>query len=184
MLSGEWLEPCQASSIRSPAISRVRRSWKVSSGAGLAGSSSRSRSLRVSSWPMRATSLVEQRRRAGVVGVVVRVDEMTHLVAHAVGGGDLVHRPLDVVPDGGRRVEQDDAVSGRQEGRLVGAVGDPVEVPLDAADVVALLVERGAQRRARNRRVVRQGVGAGARVRKGLGRRIGCAHGQPAATLR
>ena len=32
MLSGEWLAPCQASSMRSPPISRVRRSWKVSSG--------------------------------------------------------------------------------------------------------------------------------------------------------
>ncbi len=36
MLSGEWFVPCQASSMRSPPISSVRRSWKVSSGAGLA----------------------------------------------------------------------------------------------------------------------------------------------------
>src|SRR5439155_18237306 len=45
---------------------------------------------------------------------------------------------------------------GRQERRLVGAVGDPVQVPFDAADVVALLVERGAERRARDRCVVRK----------------------------
>ena len=60
----------------------------------------------------------------------------------------------------GGRVEQDHAVGGGQEGRLVGAVGDPVEVPLDPADVVALVVEGGAERRARDRRVVGQGVGA------------------------
>lgn len=40
---------------------------------------------------------VEQRGRAGVVGVMVRVDEVSHLVAHAIGGGDRVDRALDVV---------------------------------------------------------------------------------------
>ena len=103
---------------------------------------------------------VEQRGRAGVVGVVVRVDQVGDGVADAVGGGDLVDGPLEVVADGRRRVEQDDAVGGGQERRLVGAVGDPVEVPLDPADVVALVVEGGAERRARDRRVVGQGVGA------------------------
>ena len=58
---------------------------------------------------------VEERGRAGVVGVVVRVDEVRHLVAHAIGGGDLIDGPLDVVTDGGRRVEQDDAVRSGQE---------------------------------------------------------------------
>ena len=71
----------------------------------------------------------EQRGRAGVIGVVMGIDEMRHLVADAVGGGDLVHGPLDVVTDGGRRVEQDDAVGCRQERALVGPVRDPVEVP-------------------------------------------------------
>ena len=64
--------------------------------------------------------LVEQERRAGVVGVVMRVDEVRDLVADAVRGGDLVDRPLDVVADGRRRVEQDDAVarwSGTPTGR-------------------------------------------------------------------
>jgi hypothetical protein len=102
--------------------------------------------------------LVEQRRRAGVVGVVVRMDEVDHLVADAVCRCDLVDGSLDVVADGRGRVEQDDAVRGRQERRLVGAVGDPVQVPLDAADVVALLVEGGAERRARDRRVIRKGI--------------------------
>ena len=92
---------------------------------------------------------------------------MRHLVADAVGGGDLVDRALDVVADGGRRVEQDDAVGRRQERGLVDAVGDPVEIPLDPADVVALLVESGAERRARDRRVV------------GQARRVGRGHGLP-----
>ena len=47
----------------------------------------------------------EQRGRAGVVGVVVRVDEVGHRVAHALGGGDVVHGPLQVVADGRGRVE-------------------------------------------------------------------------------
>jgi hypothetical protein len=55
MLSGEWLVQCHARSMRSPPISTMRRSWKVSSGAGRAGSSSRRRRLRVSSCPIRAT---------------------------------------------------------------------------------------------------------------------------------
>ena len=54
--------------------------------------------------------LVEQRGRAGVVGVVVRVDEVSDLVADAVGGRDFVDRPLDVVADRRRRVEHHDAV--------------------------------------------------------------------------
>src|SRR6266700_2811008 len=39
----------------------------------------------------------EQRGRAGVIGVVMGIDEMRNLVAGAVGGGDLIHGPLDVV---------------------------------------------------------------------------------------
>jgi hypothetical protein len=88
----------------------------------------------------------EQRRRAGVVGVVMRIDEMGHLVADAVGGRDLVHRPLDVVADARWRIEQHDAVARRQERRLVGPVRDPVEIPLDPSDVVPLLVDRGPKR--------------------------------------
>ena len=52
-----------------------------------------------------------------------------------------------------------------QERRLVDAVGDPVEVPLDASDVVTLLVEGGAERRRRDGRVVGQGVGRSGRCR-------------------
>ena len=88
----------------------------------------------------------EQRGRTGVVGVVVGVDKVRHRVAHPVGGGDLVDGPLQVVSDGRGRVEQHHAVPGGQERRLVGAVGDPVEVPLHARDVVSLLVEGGAER--------------------------------------
>jgi hypothetical protein len=95
-----------------------------------------------------------------VVGVVVGVDEVGDGVADAVGGGDLVDGPLQVVADGRGRVEQHDAVGGGQERRLVGAVGDPVEVPLHPVDVVALVVEGRAERGARDRRVVRQELGA------------------------
>src|SRR6478736_1073840 len=102
MLSGEWLGPSQERSIRSPPISSVRLSWNVSSFG----------------------------RRADVVGVVVRVDEVLDLVADAVRGGDLVDRALDVVPERRRRIEHDDAVGRGQKRRHVGAVRDVVEVPL------------------------------------------------------
>ncbi len=68
---------------------------------------------------------VEQRGRGGVVGVVVGVDQVGHRAGHAVGGGDLLHRPPQVAADGRGRVEQHDAVPGGQERRLVDAVGDP-----------------------------------------------------------
>ena len=63
--------------------------------------------------------VVEEGRRSAVVGVVVRVDEVGHLVADAVGRGDLVDGPPDVVADGRRGVEQHDAVgwSGTPTGR-------------------------------------------------------------------
>jgi hypothetical protein len=54
-----------------------------------------------------------------VVGVVMRVDQVRDLVADPVGGGDLIDGALDVVSDRRRRVEQDDAVGGGQEGGLV-----------------------------------------------------------------
>jgi hypothetical protein len=54
--------------------------------------------------------LVEQRSRTVVIGVVVRVDEVGHLVADIVGLSDLVDRPLDVASDGRRRVEENHAV--------------------------------------------------------------------------
>ena len=164
MLSGEWLGPWKARSIRSPPISRVRLSWNVSSFGGLAGSSSRSSSVPRFLVPDAGHVLVEQRRRTDVVGMVMRVDEVLDLVADAVRGGDLVDRALDVVPERRRGVEHDDAVRGRQERRHVGAVGDVVEVPLDAADVVALLVQGRPARRLGERGVIRQGG------------RLGCAH--------
>ena len=57
MLSGEWFGPCHARSMRSPPISSVRWSPKVSSFGGRAGSSSRSSKRRVSSWPIRVAFL-------------------------------------------------------------------------------------------------------------------------------
>src|SRR4029079_10204733 len=90
-----------------------------------------------------------------------------------------VHRTLDVVTDGGRRVEEDNAVLGGEKGRLVGTVSDPVEVPLDTSDVVALLVQGGTERPPGDRRVVRQILGtARARVGICLGCRVWCVHGR------
>ena len=68
------------------------------------------------------------------------------MLLHALGGGDLVHGALQVVADARGRVEQHHAVRGGQERRLVDAVGDPVQVPLDASDVIALIVEGRAER--------------------------------------
>src|SRR5437868_1112403 len=86
----------------------------------------------------------------------MRVDEMRHLVAHAIGSSDLVDGALNVVSDGWRSVEQHDSVSSGEERRLVNAVGDPVEISLDASNVVASIVEGGAKRRPRDRRIVGQ----------------------------
>jgi hypothetical protein len=47
----------------------------------------------------------EQRGGAEVVGMVVRVDDVGHLVGHAVGGRDVVDGALQVVPDARGRVE-------------------------------------------------------------------------------
>ena len=103
--------------------------------------------------------LPEQRRAADVVGVVVGVDQVGHLVRHPVFGGDLVDGALQVVPDRRRRVEQHDPVAGSQERRLIGTVGDPVQVLLHPPHEVALRVDRRAQRGRRYRRVVGQGAG-------------------------
>ena len=92
--------------------------------------------------------------RAAVVGVMVRVDEVRNRVGHAVGRGDLVHGPADVVADARRRVEHHHAVPGGQERGLVDAVGDVVQVPLHPPDVIPLIVESRAQRGPRDRRIV------------------------------
>ena len=48
--------------------------------------------------------LSEERGRAAMVRVMVGVDQVGHPVADAVGVRDLVDRPLEVVPDAGRRI--------------------------------------------------------------------------------
>jgi hypothetical protein len=85
---------------------------------------------------------VEQRGCPSVIGVVMRIDEIGHLVADPVRGGDLVHGPLDVVPESGWSVEEDDSVICGHEGTLVMLVRNPIEVPLDPIDVVAPLADR------------------------------------------
>src|SRR5439155_18492041 len=68
-------------------------------------------------------------------------------------------RSLEVVPDARRGVEEDDAVPRRQEGGLVDAIRDPVQVPLDASHVVALLVGSRAEGGRRDGGVIGQGLG-------------------------
>ena len=91
-----------------------------------------------------------------MVEVVVGVDKVGHRVAHPLGGGNVVHGPLQVVADRRGRVEQHHAIPGCQERRVVVPVGDPVQVPLHPSDVVALLVQGRAERGTRNRHVIRQ----------------------------
>ena len=81
-----------------------------------------------------------------MVGVMMRIHQVRHLVAHAIGGGDFVDRPLEVAADRRRCVEEDDAFPRCQERGLVRPVGHPVEVPLDATDKIALVVERRTER--------------------------------------
>jgi AAA ATPase domain len=83
--------------------------------------------------------LSEERGRAAMVRVMVGVDQVGHPVAHAVGSRDLVDRSLEVVPNARRRIEEDDAVLRCQEGGLIYAIRDPVEIPLDAPDVVLVV---------------------------------------------
>ena len=77
-----------------------------------------------------------------------------------VGGGDLIDGPAQVAADGRWGVEHHDAVPGGQERGLVDAVDYPVQVPLHASDVVALVVQGRAERRPWDRRVVGQVRGA------------------------
>ena len=100
-----------------------------------------------------------------MVGVVVRVDDVGHLVGHVVAVRDRVDGALQVVPDGRGRVEQHDPLAGGEERGHVGRVGDVVQVLLHLADVVAVRVEGMTQRSRRDRRVVGQGAG-----RQGVGR--------------
>ena len=160
MLSGVWLGPCHARSIRSPPTRSVRRVSNVTSGKGTGG-----RVVVPGQQPLRLDvpnpdhAAPEQRRRADMVGMVMRVDDVGHLVGHASAGRDLIDGALKVVPDGRGRVEQHHPVPGGQEGRLVGAVGDPVQILLYPPDEIALRVEGRAQRGRRYRRVVGQGIG-------------------------
>ena len=87
-----------------------------------------------------------------MVRVVVRIDEIRHFIADAVGKSDVVDGPLDIAADGGGCIEQDDAVARRHERTLVDPIGDSVEIPLDPPDVVALLADPGAERRPTDRK--------------------------------
>jgi hypothetical protein len=60
--------------------------------------------------------------------------------------GDLVDGQPQVVADGRGASNSATPSRGGQERRLADAVGDPVEVPLDASDVASLVVQGRAER--------------------------------------
>ena len=68
-----------------------------------------------------------------MVGVVVGVDDSASPYGHAVGGGDLVHRPAQVVADAAG-VEHDYPSRVVKNADRVDPVGDPVQVPRDPPD--------------------------------------------------
>jgi hypothetical protein len=88
----------------------------------------------------------------------VRVDQVGDLAGPAVGPGDVVDGAQQVVADGRRGVDQDDAAPGAKEHRLVAGVGDPVQVAGDLTNVVTIGVQGRAERGGRDRRVVGQGL--------------------------
>jgi hypothetical protein len=160
MLSGVWLLPCHARSIRSADVQRaVGLERHVGQGHGpgrVVVPGQQPLGLDV---PHSDHVAAEQRRCADVVGMVVRVDDVGHLVGHAGVGRDLVDGALQVASDARGRVEQHHPLPGGQEGRLVGAIGDPVQILLYPPGVIALRVDGRAQRGRRYGRVVGQRIG-------------------------
>src|SRR5216683_4964644 len=80
----------------------------------------------------------EQRGRANVVRVRVRVDQVRHLAGHAAGMRHRCDRAQQVVTYGGWRIDQDDTISGGQKHSLIDRVGHPVQVAVDLADEIAV----------------------------------------------
>ena len=91
-----------------------------------------------------------------MVGMVVRVDQVRYLIAHSIFVGYIVNRALEVSANSGRRIEEDDTLAGSEKSGLVGPVRDPVEVALDASDVVSLAIQRWSKGGVRDGGVVRQ----------------------------
>src|SRR5450432_471816 len=85
---------------------------------------------------------------------------MRHLVRRAFCGGDLVNRAPQVVADGRRGIEHNDALVGDEKRRLVGPVRDPKQISLNSPDVIALLVQCGPKRGRRYWHVVGQRIDA------------------------
>jgi hypothetical protein len=81
-----------------------------------------------------------------VVSMVMGVDDMGDRVGDAFSLGYLVHCPAQVVADRRRGIEQDYPLIGGEESRLVSPVGDPEQVPLDAPDVLTLVIEGRPER--------------------------------------
>ena len=68
---------------------------------------------------------------------------------------DVIDGAHQVVPNGGRCVNKDNALSGREEHGLVERVGHPVQVVVDASDEVAVRVKFGPDGLRRDRCVIR-----------------------------
>ena len=126
-------------------MSSLRRLEGVSSGAGRAGIVVPQQEPPRLRMPDPHDVAAEQRRTTRVIGVMMRMDQMGHLVADTVSSSDFVYSPLQVVADGWRRVEQHDAGRRGHERGLVHAIGHPVQISLDAANVVALFVDGGTE---------------------------------------
>jgi hypothetical protein len=92
----------------------------------------------------------------GVIRMVMGVHKLRDGIVDTFGLGDFVHRPAEIVPDRRRGVEEDDSLIGGEECRLIGPVGDPEKVPLDAPDVVIQVIEGWSERGRRDGHVVGQ----------------------------
>jgi translation elongation factor EF-Ts len=59
--------------------------------------------------------VTEEVGSAGVIGMVMGVNQMGDFVADAFAFGDFVHRTAEIVADRRRGIEEDDALVGDQE---------------------------------------------------------------------
>lgn len=93
-------------------------------------------------------------RRADVVTVIVRIDDMGDGLV-----GDVANGPGDQWSQCWRRIDGDDLVVTDHERALIAAVGYPVDPALDLLDEVATRRDLGSDGRRRYRRYFDRGAG-------------------------